>query len=659
MRKKRVLFHTDGSFANTGFGRNIKTLLKHLYQTNKYDIVHYCMNTPYSHPDCNRTPWTTVGCLPNTQEEINNYMNQFRPEEREGRFREMCYGSYYLDRAIKENKPDVYFAIQDIWGINFGIGRKWFRDMTSVIWTTLDSLPILPTAVESAPLIKNYWIWSEFATKALHQLGHKHVKTVHGAIDTKYFFKLQNEQRIKLREQHNISKETFVVGFVFRNQLRKSVPNLLEGYKLFREQNKQINSKLLLHTHFGEGWNIHRLADEYGLDKSEILTTYVCRACHNFQVKCFTGMNIDCPLCGAKQSQITTNVGEGVTEEQLNLVYNLMDVYCHPFTSGGQEIPIEEAKLCELVTLVTNYSCGEELCSPEAKSLPLEWTEYREHGTEFRKASTTPESIAKQLSLVMRTPLATRAAWGQQARKWTLENYSTEAISKIIQETIDNAPFVEDEEVFNLDRNPQASIGFVENDIDWLKKLYGEILKMNVTDKDGGLQHWLGRMKNGEKREGIENYFRQVAHQENLKNKGFDLESWLDPNDKGKRILVVIPESIGDVFMITSLFPSLKRVYPEYSLYVATKQEYFEVFDMNPHIKKVIAYVPQMDSLLWLEGQWTHNGFFEIAFLPFVGTQRFFDYQHNGKDKIEYDLNARMIKWEANPKHEKEEPLCT
>ena len=77
-----------------------------------------------------------------------------------------------------------------------------------------------------------------------------------------------------------------------------------------------------------------------------------------------------------------------------------MDVYCHPFTSGGQEIPIQEAKLTELVTLVTNYSCGEDNCTEDSGSLPLDWEQYREHGTEFIKASTKPESIAEQLKKV-------------------------------------------------------------------------------------------------------------------------------------------------------------------------------------------------------------------------------------------------------------------
>ena len=74
-----------------------------------------------------------------------------------------------------------------------------------------------------------------------------------------------------------------------------------------------------------------------------------------------------------------------------------MDVYCHPFTSGGQEIPIQEAKLTELITLATDYSCGEDYCHEDSGGLPLSWAEYREPGTQFIKASTYPESIYEQL----------------------------------------------------------------------------------------------------------------------------------------------------------------------------------------------------------------------------------------------------------------------
>ena len=93
-----------------------------------------------------------------------------------------------------------------------------------------------------------------------------------------------------------------------------------------------------------------------------------------------------------------------------------MDVYCHPFTSGGQEIPIQEAKLTELITLVTNYSCGEDTSTLESGSFPLDWSEYREHGTQFIKASTSPFSIAKQLSKVFKMKPQKKSDMGKRGR---------------------------------------------------------------------------------------------------------------------------------------------------------------------------------------------------------------------------------------------------
>ena len=113
-----------------------------------------------------------------------------------------------------------------------------------------------------------------------------------------------------------------------------------------------------------------------------------------------------------------------------------MDVYCHPFTSGGQEIPIQEAKLAGLITLVTNYSCGEEMCESDANSLALEWNEYREHGTEFIKASTYPESIAKQLNIVYKMPQHKRLEMGKKAREWTIKNFGIQNVGKSIEEFI-------------------------------------------------------------------------------------------------------------------------------------------------------------------------------------------------------------------------------
>jgi hypothetical protein len=57
----------------------------------------------------------------------------------------------------------------------------------------------LPSAVKKAKDIKNYWVWSNFAEKEFKRLGFDHVKTVHGAIESKFFYKLPDEERKKLR----------------------------------------------------------------------------------------------------------------------------------------------------------------------------------------------------------------------------------------------------------------------------------------------------------------------------------------------------------------------------------------------------------------------------------------------------------------------------
>lgn len=474
MKKKKVVLQTDFSLAKTGFGRNAKAILEYLYKTDKYDLVHYCIGLPIGHPELTRTPWKSVGCLPNDPAQIQEINKDPHLA------RQASYGAWGLDKMIQEEKPDVYIAAQDIWGVDFAIDKKWFNKINSVIWTTLDSLPILPSAVHAASKVKNFWVWSDFATKALHKLGHKHVRTVHGAVEARHFKRLPDTERFLLRQNNNIPQNAFIVGFVFRNQLRKSVPNLLEGYKIFTNNHPEIkNPRLLLHTHWAEGWNIYRIADEYGVNKSEILTTYVCKNCNQYEIKPFQGHDMNCKHCGAEKMQITTGPGLGVSEDHLNEIYNLMDIYLHPTTSGGQEIPVQEAKLCQLTTLVTNYSYGEEMCQNGSGSLPLDWAEYRECGTDFIKSSTYPYSIAKQLGKFYNMSATEKEKNGIMSRKWTLNNFSTEVIGKAIEEFIDDAPSIP-----NFDFQPSQ----VQDDEVWLGETHKGFLGKEINKSSPELE---------------------------------------------------------------------------------------------------------------------------------------------------------------------------
>lgn len=559
--KKKILFHSNSAKAFTGFGKNAKNIISHLYKTNKYEIVEFANGLQWNHPSLKLRPWEAQGSLPNNPEILKQLQSNPQKSRNAG------YGAETIDAAIKEYQPDIYIGVEDIWAFGGFWEKPWWSKINHMIWTTLDSQPILPQAIEAAGKTKNFYVWSSFAEKDLQEMGHEHVGTLHGTVNTEDFYRHSKTYRSELRRKFSLSDE-FIVGFVFRNQLRKSVPNLLDGFKIFKKECPK--AKLLLHTHWSEGWDIPRLLKEKGINNDDILTTYFCSACGEYEIKPFSGQEEKCKYCGTEKSLSTTNTQNGVDENQLNEIYNLMDVYCHPFTSGGMEIPIFEAKMTELITLVTNYSCGEDSSTTECGSFPLDWSEYREPGTQFIKASTYPSSIAKQLKKVWQMNESKRRQIGRTGKDWTIANYSIESVGKKLEAILDQMPDV-------------------DKDIDWSEK----------------------------------------------KSESLDLNDLLDD---GQRIAIVIPGSGKDVLLINSLISNLKKLHPNFDIYVFTKPEFFDYIEDNPEVYKTLPYSTQIDNPYFLEGRGNHQGFFDMAFFPHYGTQKFYNYIHNGLDKTQFEL---------------------
>lgn len=627
--KKKVLIHSNSCKAFTGFGKNKKNIMRYLHNTGKYELFELANGMEWSNHQLKLMPWKAVGALP--PKSSLRGMDQAR-QRAEG------YGLSAVDKAVKEFKPDVYIGLEDIWGFKDYHHKPWWNKINSMVWTTLDSLPILPQAIEYAPKTKNYYVWASFAEKAMNEMGYDHVKTLRGSLDHQNFYKLEPENKKKLREQHGLDDE-FIIGFVFRNQLRKSVPNILDGFKLFKENNPESKAKLLLHTHWGEGWDINRLLKEKGVDKSDILTTYVCNKCGTYSIVNFRGQEQDCGNCGTKKSVNTTNTRAGVSEEQLNEIYNLMDVYCHPFTSGGQEIPIQEAKLTELITLVTDYSCGEDNCSPESAGIPLEWNEYREPGTQFIKASTCPKSIFEKLEEVYGMTSDQKARLGQKAREWVIDNFSIQVIGKQLEDIIDNMPDVDyDFDSKCRDYNPDYEIPKHTDLVEFLVDIYKNILDEDVDENSSGVKHWVGKLKSGQKAEDIAKHFRGVAKKQIQKSNAKSLEDLLGEEDKDQRIAVVIPESEVDVLLINSLMKRFKKLYSDYNIYVFTKPEYFELIEDSPHVHKVFKYSQEIENAFSLEGIGKSKGLFNAAFYPHATTQKSVCFMHNGITKHEFSF---------------------
>lgn len=632
MAKKRVLFASNYCGIRTGFGGFMREILTYLYKTGKYELGLFAAGMSWEHDDFARWPWKTFGTLPTDPVSINAINRDPNLQ------RSANYGSMLADKVVNTFRPDVFISVEDIWGSEVFKGKNWWGKIPSVVHTTLDSRPIYPMAVEMAKSTPYFFSWADFATKEMQAMGISNAKTLRGTVNTNVFRKLSEEKRRALRLANNIPEDAYCFGMLSRNQLRKSFPNIIKAYSLFKQKNPSVVTRLLFFTHYGEGWNIPDLCKEMGVNQNEVLATYKCRKTGQYFVMPFAGQDINNPNTGDEKSLVTVNVSDGLTDEEVNEWYNLLDVYIHAFTSGGQERSIQEAKLTELITLVTNYSCGEDSCQGDAASLPLAYDEYREPGTQFIKATTRPDSIVENLETVLGMSLTERAEWGRKARQWVLDNFSIEVIGAQFEALIDGMP----DSSYDFDKkessNPEASIQPLENNVEWLKHLYKEILHSDITDDNQGLLYWVQELSKGASRSDIENYFRQVA----LKNTSPDKLAItnLGSEPPCQRLLINMPESLGDILYLSCLLESARRLYPHKTIYVSTKPQYQEAIAHleGKFFDKWLPWRQDFDQSYALEGRGGEEKVFEIILNPHILTQRFPNLSHCHADKHDFDL---------------------
>jgi hypothetical protein len=622
------LFLTDYSGVNTGFGKNIKLLLSYLYKTNKYELFHAACGVGDNNPEFERFPWKTIGVIPNDQA----FIQKMQQDQHFARI--ASYGEPQIAKIVEETKPDVVFAIQDSWGALFVADKPFFKRIPTVCWITFDSLPLLQDTIDKADKIQ------------------KHVKTQYPLTNTDHFYPISNEDKFNIRKRFGISQDCTIFGFVFRNQLRKLVGTLIAGYAEFLKHNPDMvnKSKLLLHTHFGEGWDIMRFVKQYNIPFENILCTYVCKETKQYFIHPYVGQDVENPITKNK-TLITANVSIGVTDAQLNEIYNIMDAYLHPATSGACEIPIVEAALTEKIVSTCDYSFGWNVVNHNKGCIPMEYSFYNEppmgSNTQFLKSQPFPSSVAKIMKKICEMKTQKRREMEMASRKWALENYSVDVNGSKIEAFIDSQNLIEDENAW-LDKedkkiNPNVQIENIQDNLQWIVQLYNKILDAHPDNNDDGVKHWMTQLERGMPRENIEKYFRDIANKDMQKEeKSSSLEDLFDKDDKAnklKRLLIVQPQSAGDIFLVTALLESLRLKFQsdKWKIYFACDPKFADILFGNQNIDKIIPYHQIMDNQIAMEGHGDHLGYVDICLNPYFSTQRLLNYTHNGYSICQFD----------------------
>jgi len=217
---------------------------------------------------------------------------------------------------------------------------------------------------------------SEAGLDTFRKFGVSNLKYIPHGVDTKIYKPLAN--RDELRKKYNIH-DKFVVGFVGRNQKRKMIANLLKGFAQFSKGKNDV--RLLLHSEVFPpqkdmpGWNIPNLIKKFeALFDPQYSEKIV-----------FTKQNLDAAI---KQR---------IQPEQMNEIYNLMDIFC--FATGGEGfgLPAIECQAAGVPLMMTNNTTGPELITDHGILIPVLEDKYGRQVTEIGMngiENTYPDDVA-------------------------------------------------------------------------------------------------------------------------------------------------------------------------------------------------------------------------------------------------------------------------
>jgi len=311
-----------------------------------------------------------------------------------------------------------------------------------------------------------------------------------------------------------------------------------------------------------------------------------------------------------------------------------MDCYYGCANASGLEIPNVEALYTELPIAVVDYA-GTNIFIGQSCTFPIDFTWTEQIGTNFNRAIPYASSVAKYLKTIYSLDKLELKKIGKLGREWALNTFSPDVLGKKWQSVIDSLPELDYDYKFDFKpRNPNAIIPEIEDNCEWLKYLYFNILNMEVTNEDEGLKNWMTQLERNtlnkkEARNGIHQYFCKVALEENQKNIPLDVWTLFDINRPNKRALFLIKESRGDCIYVRALFQDFKEKFPTVDLYVMTEPQYFNMFTGDKFVHKLLPYIPAFENEMVAIGSGQEKGYVDYFYHPAILSQRHLGYLSN------------------------------
>lgn len=437
--KKKVFICNDSSFLSSGYGVYGKELLTRLHNSGKYEVAELGCYADINNPKIKNIPWkfypnAVVNSDPRIKEYKDNPINQF--------------GNWRFNRAILDFKPHIVFDIRDYWMSAYQEISPLRRYFHWVIMPTVDSSPPKIDwlfTFANADIVVPYTDW---AKKTLSKYNGSTInlfsKIANAGINPHDFFPIADKRALK--EKYFDGKNPNVIGVVMRNQKRKLFAELMLVFRKYLDKlkdNNKIeeynNSILYLHTSFPEenGWDLPALLLEYGI-ADKVYFTYFCKNCGSFFPSKFKNVVTNCKKCN-DQGACFTNVSNSISTQDLNIVYNLFDIFIQYAICEGFGMPQVEAAACGLQIASVDYSAMSEIAdSLNGIKIPLQKL-FRELETNADRAYPDNDFTINMLyDFFINTSIDTRNSNSVNIRNKCIDKYTWDSVYKVWDECFES-----------------------------------------------------------------------------------------------------------------------------------------------------------------------------------------------------------------------------
>ena len=203
----------------------------------------------------------------------------------------------------------------------------------------------------------------------------KKVKVIPHGIDTEVFYPIANNfENSKTKEQLFGKSDVFVFGSVNRNSARKDLATLIMGFAMFKHTT-QANAVLYIHCNPIDrmGIDCYRLSERLGLD---------------------VGTDIFFP------KDFDENMG--VSESELNKIYNTFDCFITTTTAEGWGLSIVEAMACKKLVIAPRHTSIQEITDNGNNAFLFKFIQRAVFVNDFEKIRfiSNPEEVAQVCGIV-------------------------------------------------------------------------------------------------------------------------------------------------------------------------------------------------------------------------------------------------------------------